>query len=174
MENNDEEKLKESEEKFREIFDNSPICITITELETGKFADVNITFLQFTGLNKEQVVGKFASNINIWKNPVDRDSVISSLKKNIKISNMEFELRSPTTGKEMTGLFSAQIVKIANKPYIVSTVVDITDKKKAEEALKLKFDELEKLNKFMMDRENKMVELKKKINELEKQLANKK
>jgi PAS domain S-box-containing protein len=48
---------------------------------------------------------------------------------------------------------------------------DITEKKKAEEEIIKKTNELERFNKMVVDRELKMIELKKKIAELEEKLA---
>lgn len=50
---------------------------------------------------------------------------------------------------------------------------DITDQKKTTDKLKSKYEELDKMNKFMIDRELKMIELKKEISELKIQLENK-
>ncbi len=46
---------------------------------------------------------------------------------------------------------------------------DITERKKAEEDMKIALAELEKINSHMVDRELKMVELKKELSELKKQ-----
>jgi PAS domain S-box-containing protein len=47
---------------------------------------------------------------------------------------------------------------------------DISERKKAETELKQKVDELERFNRLMVGRENKMIELKKEVNELLKKL----
>ena len=47
---------------------------------------------------------------------------------------------------------------------------DITEKKAAEEKL-TKYDEISRLNRLMIDREVKMVELKKRIKDLEEKLG---
>ncbi|MDZ7762823.1 MAG: hypothetical protein U5K00_00125 [Melioribacteraceae bacterium] len=49
---------------------------------------------------------------------------------------------------------------------IIGLIRDVTERLLAEETLKEKLNELEKFNKVMVGRENKMIELKKEINEL--------
>ena len=66
-------------------------------------------------------------------------------------------------------LFSGSVMKDkqGNIIYIVCTARDITEHKKAEEELKKKMRELETFQKVAVGRELKMIELKKKIEELE-------
>ncbi len=52
----------------------------------------------------------------------------------------------------------------------ISSGEDITGKREIEENFKKHSEELERINKFMIGRENKMTELKERINELEKEL----
>ncbi|MFH1597439.1 MAG: PAS domain S-box protein [Patescibacteria group bacterium] len=53
-------------------------------------------------------------------------------------------------------------------PVLFCIDVDLTERKKIEKTLKEKLDEVEKLNELMADREMKMIELKKEIEELKK------
>jgi hypothetical protein len=56
---------------------------------------------------------------------------------------------------------------------ILANALDITDRKRATEALQAKIDELEKFQKLTVGREMKMVELKNRIQELEAKLKEK-
>jgi hypothetical protein len=56
---------------------------------------------------------------------------------------------------------------------MLGTVQDITERKKREIALAVKFEEIDKLNKFMVGREVRMAELKKENEELRAKLDNK-
>jgi hypothetical protein len=55
--------------------------------------------------------------------------------------------------------------------YFAAIILDISDLKKAEEDLRKKNSELELINRFAVDREIKMIELKKQINDLSVQLG---
>ncbi|MCK4822340.1 PAS domain S-box protein, partial [bacterium] len=65
---------------------------------------------------------------------------------------------------------SAKLVSKEGKGVIQSFIRDITERKQAEEALKRKNEELERFNRIAVGRELKMVELKKEINSLLKEM----
>ncbi|GAG79953.1 unnamed protein product, partial [marine sediment metagenome] len=50
-----EEKLKESEEKFSKAFHSSPNLMAITRMEDGYYVDVNETYIQTLGYNREEL-----------------------------------------------------------------------------------------------------------------------
>lgn len=52
------EKLKKSEEKFARSFDGSPLIMTITEIETGRYIDANRQFFLTSGYTPEECLGK--------------------------------------------------------------------------------------------------------------------
>jgi len=60
---------------------------------------------------------------------------------------------------------SGKVVKL------LGTVQDITERLRAEEDLKQKMAEVEKINRFMLDRESRVIELKKEVNRLLKELG---
>ncbi|MCX6306693.1 MAG: GAF domain-containing protein [Bacteroidetes bacterium] len=75
-----------------------------------------------------------------------------------------FEYQLPTPG---TGMRDFEARMVPNGPDEITAIArDITDRKKVEEALKKKIDELEWFNHMMVDRELKMIDLKKEINVL--------
>ncbi|HKL21219.1 MAG TPA: hypothetical protein VJ904_05395, partial [Tichowtungia sp.] len=67
----------------------------------------------------------------------------------------------------------APVVENGQTAAIVGSLTDITDAKTAEIALKQKMDELERFNKAAVGRELRMVELKKEINALCRELDRK-
>ena len=127
--------LRESEEKFRIAFDASPDAVNINRLEDGLFVDINAGFSQLTGFNREDVIGKTSLEINIWHDPEMREKLVRGLQKNGYYDNLEAKFRRKD-GSLTTALMSARVILLKNVPHIISITRDISDRIKAEEAVR--------------------------------------
>jgi len=127
--------IRESEEKFSIAFQSSPYAITITRGSDGKILEVNEGFTTITGYSSADVIDKTTYDLNLWANVADRLEVVNDLKHHIPVHGREYQFRTKN-GTIITGLFSAEIITLQNEQYILSSINDITDRKKAEEALK--------------------------------------
>ena len=63
-----EEALRQSEERFSRAFRLSPVAISLNTLPEGRYLDVNDSFLYTFDFSREMVVGRTASELNIWEN----------------------------------------------------------------------------------------------------------
>jgi two-component system NtrC family sensor kinase len=131
-----EQALKESEEKFSLAFRASPASISISRLSDGTFIEVNESFLRDKGYTRDEVIGQSALNLSIWGNIEDRRKIIKTLQKGGKVQNevLQFHTKS---GVVRTGLVSADIINIGNEPCLIVLNSDITERKQAEEKLRL-------------------------------------
>ena len=66
--------LRRSEALLSHLFATSPDCITLTELDSGRYAMVNEAFERVTGYTPHEVVGRTAAELGIWLRPEDRDA----------------------------------------------------------------------------------------------------
>jgi diguanylate cyclase (GGDEF)-like protein/PAS domain S-box-containing protein len=130
-----EEALFQSQEKFAKAFQTSPYAIAITRLQDGKFIDVNDAFVAITGYSKEEVLAETSIGLNLWENEKDREEMVSILRQGLPVVGKEYKFRKKN-GETLTSLFSAQIVRISEDPCLLSSIEDITERKKAEEAIK--------------------------------------
>ncbi len=123
-------KRKESEEKYRIAFKTSPDAVNINRID-GLYVDINDGFTKLTGYNREDVIGKLSSEINIWVLPEDREKLLQELHENGFVRNLESQFRCKD-GSIKTALMSASLVQLDNQPHILSITRDITDRKVLE------------------------------------------
>jgi PAS domain S-box-containing protein len=137
--------ISEAKSRFEMFFNTSPDAAIITRLEDGKFVDCNEGFTKISGYTKEDISGKSSLDIQLWKNPNDRDEIVKSIKEKGFLENYEllFQLK---TGKVITGLLSASEISLYGIPHILSVTRDISDRKQNEVEIQQKNDELRKLN----------------------------
>ncbi|MFH0894328.1 MAG: PAS domain S-box protein [Bacteroidota bacterium] len=124
-----------ADEKFSKVFQSSPNAITITTPTDGKIIDVNESFCTITGYTYDEIHEHTTIDLNLWVNDDDRIFVVDELTKNKKVNTLEFLFRHKT-GKLIIGLFSADLIQIQGKTFIISTISDITAKKEAEKAFR--------------------------------------
>lgn len=137
-----EQALKESEAKYRRLFDSMVEGFELMELvyENGKpvdyiFLDVNPAWEKMTGLKKEQVLGRKASETvgpveSYWPEAIDKALKTGEI---IQIENY---------GIALDKWYSVSMWKFSETACGV-TITDITESKKAEEALRVANETLE-------------------------------
>ena len=130
----DVSQIKISEEKFSKAFQFNSALMSISDIE-GTFIDVNDTFLKTLGYSREEIIGNTSFGLNIFENIVDRNSVADNLKHNIDLRDIEINVKTKS-GEIRTGLFSSDSIYIGNDLCLLTMMVDITERKRSEVALK--------------------------------------
>jgi PAS domain S-box-containing protein len=67
-----EARLRESEARFSAAFRASPVSITISRYDHGKFILANEAFLRWTGYHINEVLGRDSLELGLWIEPADR------------------------------------------------------------------------------------------------------
>jgi PAS domain S-box/diguanylate cyclase (GGDEF) domain len=124
-----------SEEHFSKAFNGSPIAMSIHILKSGRILDANESFCRLVGFKREQVLGHTVDELGIWVDPETIELVARKLYDNEQIHGLEINSRSKS-GEQQVVLFSAEIIDINNKPCVLNIIMDITDRKKAEEEIR--------------------------------------
>lgn len=127
-------KIKLSEEKFSAAFQSSSAMMAISSFDSGKFIDVNQAFIQATGYQKQELIGRTIAEFGILPDANLRDSFIEKIKNGESVK--EVETIYVTKNKEQrTGLLSSNSIFIGDQRCLLTVTVDITARKRAEEQL---------------------------------------
>jgi PAS domain S-box-containing protein len=129
-----EEALRESELRFSKAFNASPLVLTISSLDDGKLIEVNETFVTATGYSREEVIGKTTVDLGLWVKTEDRTEEMETVRESGQVRNAEYRFRT-RDGGEIIGLLSAERIEIGGKEFALTVIQDITDRKRAENAL---------------------------------------
>ena len=129
-----ENELRASEDKFSKAFHTSPDAVNITRLRDGIYLETNEGFTDATGYAKEEIVGTSSLDLNIWVNPNDRKKLINELREKGEVNNLEAPFKMKN-GEIKTALMSARLIELNGEICVLSIARDISDRKKAQEAL---------------------------------------
>jgi PAS domain S-box-containing protein len=127
-------KLKDSEEKFRTIFKNTPDVIAIVRQKDFALADVNDKFLTTYGFSKEDVLDKPGFVEKFFANPEDIKKLLHQIKRTGSITDEETILKTPS-GQTYHALVSISKIKLNRLSHAVVIVRNIEDLKRSQESL---------------------------------------
>ncbi|GLH72696.1 hypothetical protein GETHLI_11980 [Geothrix limicola] len=131
-----EQGLRESEEKFSAAFNASPSLVAITRLADGQILEVNPAYTRMLGYSREESLGRTTSELSIWADQAARDTFLAELKSSGQVTDLETRLRRKD-GTLVAVLDSARTIQIQGETYVLSVARDITERKKAEDALRV-------------------------------------
>ncbi len=127
--------LRQSELKFSTIFHNSPQPAWIATLSEGRCLEVNQAFCECLGYSYVEAIGKTCIQLKLWHNLADLDQFRQTLLKTGSIHNFEVVFRT-RSGELKTVLLAANIASLDGEARVVGVLSDITDRQRAELALK--------------------------------------
>jgi PAS domain S-box-containing protein len=131
-----EEFLRESEERFRAIFDNSIDGILVTDLETKSLYTCNKAMCQMLGYNLEEIGNLKVTDIHPKK---DLPYVMTEIERERRGESSGVKIL-PLERKDGSVLYAEvtpSLVTFAGRQYLAGIFRDISERKQAEDALKL-------------------------------------
>jgi PAS domain S-box-containing protein len=144
---------------------NAPIIVWDPDLRITRFSG---GFEKLTGWMEREIIGE---NLNRLFPKVGRDATLELIERARKGEHWEY-VEIPILSKDgavKVTLWNSANIYAEDGTTLVATIaqgMDITERKRAEEKIKQHADELERFNRMMVNREIRMIELKKQVNDL--------
>ncbi len=123
--------LRESEERFRQVFDRSPVPIALAEYPSGRVISANDAVVAIWQRPRTEILGRTAIELGLWADLADRAQFYERMRRDGAVHNFETRFRHHD-GSTATVLFSAALITIAGRPYSLNTLLDITERKASE------------------------------------------
>lgn len=139
-----ERALQASEEKFRKAFDTDIVAMAVSRRRDGMYLEANQGFQKVTGYSHDEIVGHTPLELGFYSLE-ERAALVAEMAEKGRLNNRELTFPTKSGGRK-TILISIGPILLDNEDCLLATMVDITERKKAEEALK---KEGERLNNIL-------------------------
>ncbi len=130
--------LAESEETFAKFFHYSPGIMIVTKIEDGRIVETN-NKISRAGYERKELIGKSILKLDFWMDQTARNHFYNEIYKSGKIENFETKFKNKN-GQIFTCLISGEKITFRNTPCIISVLIDISDRKKAENEMNVLFE----------------------------------
>ena len=128
--------LRESEERFRRIFEHSPITIVVASVPEGRFLAANESASRMFGFAPDEVLGRTTEELNLWYDLEDRKRYVEQLQRDGRVDAFETTMRKKN-GEVINVLFSTALMNADGAATTsLVTVLDITGRRHAEQAIR--------------------------------------
>jgi len=157
-----EMEIIKSQERLNNILHSISVGVVIIDALKHEIIDINGVAAGMIGLPPKKIIGSICHNFIC---PARKGACpISDLKQNMDHSE---KILVDKNGKQIPIYKTVAKTTLDGVEVFIESFVDISEQKEANKLLLEKNKELEKFNKFVIDRELKMIELKNKIKKLE-------
>jgi PAS domain S-box-containing protein len=123
-----EDRTREREEKYRNIFNSSEVGMFRSRLDGSELLEVNDKFLKILNRTREEVIGK--PSVILWVDPHEREEMVRRIKADGQITDFEYRLLT-AQGEERTCLTSLK--SYPDQGIVEGSILDITDRKRMEQ-----------------------------------------
>ena len=130
-----EQKLLELEERYSKAFRSSPLPITISTFNEGRYLECNHAFLQMLGFDRDEIVGRTAFDVHFWPSRESRARFVKQVSERGRTIGFETQILSKA-GEVRTVLIYGESINLSDTRCILAIINDVTESKRLEEQLR--------------------------------------
>jgi PAS domain S-box-containing protein len=142
-----EKSLLESNTRFSSMFNLNPMSTTLATYPDGRFIEGNKSFFNMFGLDPAEVVGTKIKDLPIWTNQDERERMVNLIKVNKGFPRYEMLMQNKNGGL-IDVMMTAEVIDLKGSPAILAIIQDISEQKKAEQAILMAKEAAETANRF--------------------------
>ncbi|HEY1553241.1 MAG TPA: ATP-binding protein [Kofleriaceae bacterium] len=132
-----------SERRFSDSFHESPVAQALTRLDTREIAEVNAAYVNLLGWSRAELIGRTGSDLELY--PVEtRERLLRRLQRSGPIRNHREALRR-RDDVMLDVVLAMNLVEIDGVAHSLTTIVDETERKRAEAAQRASDEQLREL-----------------------------
>lgn len=127
-------KEQEALQKFNRLFNSNPSPMAVSSMPEGRFTDVNEAFLNTLGYSRREIMGKTSEELGLFLHPEKQREIAEQLQAQGRIANLELKVKCKD-GTILDGLFSGATIESQGIKYLLTVMIDQTERNRAEAAL---------------------------------------
>jgi len=130
-----QEDIKESERKFKMLFNSVPENLSINRISDNKFVEVNDYFVKNSGYSRDEIIGKTGFELNMWANIEEREEFQKQVKEVGGVIDFRY-LFQHKDGHVLHAIISATTITLNDEPHLFVVTKNINDLIITKNALK--------------------------------------
>ena len=130
-----EQALRASELSYRRLFETAQDGILILDADAGRVSDVNPFLVKLLGYSHGEMVGKTVGDLSPFKDIVSNQAMLERLQKDGYVRYHDLPLETKD-GRKVDVEFVSNVYQVGDGKVIQCNIREITDRKRAEEALR--------------------------------------
>ena len=129
-----EQARRQADDRFKKAFISSPEGITISSLDEGRYIEVNDAFVEWSGYQRSELIGRTSRELNIWVDPGERVELLRKLNSRRLVREQEMTFRTKA-GRRAEVIVSADVIEFGDQTCLLAITRDVTKHKRLEAEL---------------------------------------